>query len=258
MEEFIKNTMDPDSFVINDVIGDNSCLYRSLANYIYYAIPSMKIKQIKEFHKWGDVKDIDTVLKNFGYQSDEQEYLARLIQKKIVKYVQQHPDTVLCDEIGLSIRDYIPIVHEISYDEYVTAYSTFAGVSVEENLNSDNNDDTFTYDRWGSHLELLIISNVLKCPMIIFTSQKYNANRGKVETGVITSKTVNGTFISKPQKNVRLKVLQVIGGKYISKKLPVYLIWKKYKNHGHYMVCYPKQANQVDNYVKDIISLYTN
>lgn len=252
MEYFINNTIDPNEFVINNVIGDNSCLYRSLANYIFYAVPSMDIKHIKEFKKWGDVKDISVVLKYLGYQSYQQEYIARLVQQKIVKYARDNPDKILTDDIGISIKDYIPVIHDISYDEYIQAYSTFAGEKIDENKNNME-DDIINCDRWGSNLELLIISDLLKCPIVIFTSQRYNLNKNKIETGIINSNIINGLPVSKPHKNVRLKVLQVIGKEYIHNKLPIYLIWKKHKKLGHYMACYPKQHNELNNVIKNIV-----
>ena len=46
MDIFISNTLEPDNFIIEDVISDNACMYRALANTFYYNSPYKRISTI--------------------------------------------------------------------------------------------------------------------------------------------------------------------------------------------------------------------
>ena len=54
-QAFTYCTIDPELFQIQDVIGDNACLYRALADYIYCA-SHKSLRQILKFQDWGKIK----------------------------------------------------------------------------------------------------------------------------------------------------------------------------------------------------------
>ena len=233
-EEFNYNTINTSLFTINDVNGDNACMYRSLANYIYYATPHDDLLSLKRFKNWGEIKNIDIVSTKFGYYSEEQDELARFIQKLILHHIKINADTLI-EPINMKIRDCVPLFHDMEYNEYISVYTLFAGEH-KDNV-SDKNKDKLLYDRWGSILELTVFSNIVCTSVIIFNSQIYNKRTKKINTGKIIN--------SKPQKDVRLKIFQIINKKYLYDKLPIFLIWKKHHNYGHFMVCYPNNHNTI-------------
>ena len=48
---FICSTKDPEKFIIEDVIDDNSCCYRALANGLHYRIDTNNIFDYEDFFK---------------------------------------------------------------------------------------------------------------------------------------------------------------------------------------------------------------
>jgi len=86
-------------------------------------------------------------------------------------------------------------------------------------------------------LEVFIVSEIIKCPIIVFNTQTWSKRYKKI---------INGKIIkNKPEKNVRLKPSVVVGKKYIGKRLPIYLIWREYHGNGHYMTLYPKNNTDI-------------
>mgnify|MGYP001171953104 FL=1 len=235
MEEFNQSTIDPELFKIEDVTGDNACFYRAVANYTYFATPSDKINLIKRFYNWGKVKDIQ---KTLGHYSETQEDIARFIQNKIVKYVKNNPQEII-PQTGTSIENSIQIVHELTLDEYLEYYKLFAGDIDMDQLDLD---EEFIVDRWGSFIEQHVISEIIKCPIIVFNTQKYDKRHNKIINGKITS--------NKAEKGVRLRVSAVIGEKYLHTKMPIFIIWREYLNNGHYLVCYPKDTTKINEILK--------
>jgi hypothetical protein len=229
--EFLNSTVDSSNFTINDVADDNACMYRSIANYIYYATPHTSIHYLKRFKDWGKIKNIEDVLNNYGYFSEEQDLLARFIQKLIVRYIILNPSKIL-KEYSMSIENLIPIFHDITITEYIEEYEKFAG---DERLNKNE------YDRWGSLLELNIISEIIGCPIIIFNSQKFDNKTDKITNGKIVN--------SKPHKDVRFRIMQIINKDLLNKTFPIFLIWKKYNNNGHFMPCYPNSESIINNII---------
>lgn len=234
MDDFIHNTLDPELFSICDVLNDNACFYRAIANYMWHACPSQSINSVKRFYNWGRVKKISNCLEKYCHVQDE---LARFIQKKIVKYIQQNPDLIL-SQTGMSIADSIHMIHDITLDEYLECYKLFAG---DVECYTDSDTDEYYIDRWGSIIEQAVISNIIKCPVIVFNTQKYDTRFNKISNG----KIING----KAQQGVRLKLSAVIGQEFISHKLPIFLIWREYNKNGHYMVCYPKNPKTILDYI---------
>lgn len=236
MNEFIENTIDPIHFTIQDVENDNACFYRAVANYIYYAVPHTKVANIKRFYSWGNIK---TENSNLGRYSEVQDNIARFVQDKILKYIMKHPEEII-PATGMSIRDSIELIHEISYEEYNIYYSVFAGdIDMEQDLEQEE----FYVDRWGSIIEQYVISKIMKCPLVVFNSQRYDTKCNKISNG----KIING----KAHPDVRLKLYTIVGQEYLP-KLPIFLIWREYHKNGHYLVCYPKNTDKIIDILQNI------
>ena len=152
------------------------------------------------------------------------------------------PYKEILHETGMSIKDSIALIHDISFEEYVESYKNFAGdIDLDECLEEEGE----YIDRWGSIVEQSVLSNILQCPIMVFNSQKYDKKLGKI---------VNGKIIkNKPEKDVRLKLSSMSGGKYMG-KLPLFLIWREYHTHGHYLVCYPKDKSTINFVISDLIN----
>ena len=234
MDNFIQTTIDPELFEISDVLSDNACFYRAVANYIYFAVPSEKPSSVKRFYNWGTTKPIENCLSKY---CPVQEDLARFIQRKIVKYVKEHPEQII-PQTGTSLENSIDIVHELTLDEYLDYYKLFAGDIDVDQLDLD---EEFIVDRWGSFIEQSVISDIIQCPIIVFNTQRFDKKNNKLSNGKITN--------NKAEKGVRLRVSAVIGEKYLKKKLPIFIIWREYLNNGHYLVCYPKDTSKINEII---------
>ena len=236
MEYFKKNTVDPNKFIINDVIGDNACFYRSLGLYIYFATPYKEMNKVKRFYKWGQYKNVEQVNADLPKSSTNLEELARFLQTKIVDYIENNENEIIT-ETGMTIKQTIEVVHNISFEEYLSYYDVFAG-----DIDLEMLDEEIYFERWGSIVEQYVISKIIKCPIIVYNTQKWDTRYNKI---------VNGKVIkNKPEKGVRLKVTSILGKEYINKKIPICLIWREYNKNGHYLVCYPKNpSNNLDDYI---------
>ena len=238
---FISNTIDPDLFTIQNVIGDNACLYRALANYIYFATSPKSIRHVLKFKDWGQIKDISKVTSELGVYSETQDILAKEIQSLIVNYIADHPNDTIPQIANMTVENAIPLIHGISWEEYLAYYSEFAG---DADIMAEIDQDGYSVDRWGSTIEQYAISQIVKCPVVVFNSQKWDNKYKKI---------VNGKIINnKAQKDVRLKPTIIIGEEYIGNKLPIYLIWREYLNNGHYLVLYPKNPEVVQKVMDSI------
>jgi len=237
---FKNSTIDPDYFVIDDVLNDNACFYRAISNGIYFGTSDRSERTMLTMKNWGNTKKIDIVQNDFGQYSGKQDVLARFIQNEILEFVSKNPDIEVPYLGNMSLSNAINFVHDISWEEYLMYYSNFAGDIDEEQLEQEG----YYIDRWGSTLEQWIVSEMLKIPIVIFNSQIWNKRSQRINNG----KIIKG----KPQKNVRLRLTSVMGKKYFD-KLPIYLIWKEYNGEGHYLICYPKEPEKVLNIIKNMI-----
>lgn len=237
-EQFILDTIDTGLFTVQDINEDNSCLFRSLSNYFYYAMPSKKLVEMKQLKNWGNNKKLEDIDLTTNYIDGTRDRLARNILEKIVDYAEEHPDKSL-DDTGVTIRDYVPMVHNFSYSEYIDIYRTFPA---DKQYWMEDYDG---YDRWGSQLEVLILSKIVDCSIVILNSQKWNDKKNKVETGKIVN--------SKPQKNVRFKIYQIVNPSKLNDRLPIFLIWKKSGKGAHYIVAYPNDIQLVIDTLKNYI-----
>ena len=233
MEQFIHQTINPELFEIQDVPGDNACFYRSIANYIYYATPHSNITKLKRFYGWGKTKDISSVREVMKPYSNEQNQLAEFIQSKICTYIDEHSDEIL-PQTGMSIEKSIELIHDITLEEYLSYYEVFAG-DIDEN--QDLEDEDYYVDRWGSIIEQYVVSRIIKAPVVVLNSQRYDTVFNKISNGKIVN--------NKPNKDVRFRISAIIGEEYIGKKMPIFVVWREYYKSGHYMSVFPKNPSTI-------------
>ena len=148
-------------------------------------------------------------------------------------YIENYKDDIL-PQTGMSIENSIELIHEITYDEYISYYEVFAG---DVDINQDLENEEYYIDRWGSIIEQYVISKIIKAPIIVFNTQRYDTRYNKISNGKIIN--------NKAQKGVRFKISAIVGEEYIGKKLPVFLIWREYNKNGHYMAIYPKNSSSI-------------
>lgn len=220
-KEFKNNTIDPNNFYIEDVLGDNACFYRCVSNIIHY---------LNNINK---NKDTDFL----GFDSEKQEKMARKIQKLVAKWLYKNKDNIV-ENLGISVKEFVIHTHDLleDYDcdnykgtnlyddlmiEYLRRYSKFAG-----------DPHSTEYDRWGGAAEQYAISEIFKIPVYTYVYKKYNKQNGKIENGRIRK--------NKPEKGVRFKLYQVFGIKYLDKK-SMHLLYKNTQRcDGHYLCLYKK------------------
>jgi hypothetical protein len=246
--QFQEQSISPKHFQIENVVGDNSCLYRSIANGLHYRTSAgeeiLDINASRIHNKdYQEVYDKE----GWGLSGKIQELYSRKLQQishnwmKKNRY-QKYP------EIGITYRDLVESVHEIPFEEYETRYSHFAGDEVYEikdtgkiyqrgkRKGSKILHKIYMEERWGGLPEQLALSNYFQIPIIIYTSQKFDNHRKKVITGRIRN--------NKAEKGVRFKLYQIIGEKYLSQDItPILLLWKKSVNGPHYMALYQKESS---------------
>ena len=140
----------------------------------------------------------------------------------------------------MSIQNSIVLIHDITFDEYLASYNMFAG---DFDIDSDSDEDII--DRWGSIIEQSVLSIILKIPIIVFNTQKFDKRHQKI---------INGKIIkNKPEKDVRLKFSSISGLEYRN-ALPIFLIWREYHRYGHYLVCYPNSINDIHHLVTNMLN----
>jgi len=241
---FLENTFDPDIFKIEDVENDNACFYRAVSNVINYSCPSDKISSLKKLDNYGCYKNIEQVLQNedWGYSSDNQDKLSKYFQKKSYNWIKNNFHIYL-EEYGMNLETMCQITHEIDIKEYIDRYKYFAGDKIITKHDSGKVyksggkkgqpiiTEIELEDRWGSTLEQIALSEIFKVSIIILSPQ--NLLHNKIITGKITN--------NKAEKGVRFKVMQIIGKSYLLEKHPIFILWKKQKNEGHYIALYLKE-----------------
>ena len=237
MEEFMANTISSELFQVENVIDDNSCFYRALANAIGFLDKKINekelitVKLLKYNCSFLDFFKSD----KWGYDGDDQEELARKLQEICVEWISKNGEYIAPLHEGgpnILVKDLVEMVHGISYIDYCKYYQIFAGDIV---IDDDNNIVNIP-NRWGGLLEQFVISEILKLPIIILTPQKFDIRLNKIISGRINN--------DKPIKGVRFKVSQITGLKFIRNTKPhIFLLWKKSKNGEHYMALYPKNID---------------
>lgn len=257
-QDFINSTLDPGLFQVEDVSNDNACFYRAFANNLNYSTPSMSLNDIKDLIEYGNYKPLEEVYQdsNWGFYSERQDRLARYLQGKSYRWVSTNYTNQL-DEYGMDIGTMIFLSHDIDIKTYLDRYKYFAG-----DLVVDEHDSGKTYkkgektgqpiinkveleDRWGGTPEQIALSEAYKLPIIILTSQKYDVKKDKIITGKIRN--------DNPEKDVRFKLIQVIGKKYLEEKDPLFILWKKHNNQGHYMSLYIKNKKDINEIIPKLV-----
>jgi len=256
--DFILNTISANEFQIEDVSDDNACFYRAIANNLNYATKSNSLNDIKGLKYHGTCKTINEVYQNqqWGFCSDRQERLARYLQGKSYRWIQKNYSNHL-KEYDMDIGTMILITHDLDIDSYLDRYRFFAGDCIIEEFDSGKIhqvgeqkgqsvvEQCVLEDRWGGTPELIALSESYKVPIIILTSQKFDYKRNKIVIGKIR--------LNKPEKNVRFRLLQIIGKQYLDENFPICLLWKKCKNEGHYMSMYATNPQNISSLIKNKI-----
>lgn len=255
--EFNSNTLETSLFQVEDVVNDNACFYRAFANGLNYTSPNKSLHDIKDLKHFGTYKDLEETYQHpdWGYYSDKQDKLARYLQGKSYRWIKRNYKNQL-EEYGMDMGTMILLTHEIDIDMYLDRYKYFAGDIILESYDEASNqdieiDNVIEYemeDRWGGMPEQVALSESYKIPIIILTSQKYDKRYKKIVNGKIR--------LNKPEKNVRFKILQIYGKKYIGSKTPIFLLWKKKDRIGHYMSLYPKNKEFITNILTNQINDY--
>jgi hypothetical protein len=225
--DFINKTINPNSFYIEDVIGDNACFYRCISNIMQH---------FQELNFSYDSYDKNQN-QNVDLNSDEQENMARKIQKITSKWLYKNRNNII-EELGITVKEFVIHTHDLleDYDcdnyqgedlyedlmkEYVKRYSKFAGDPYSDE-----------YDRWGGAAEQYAISEILKVPVYTYVYKKYNRKNNKIENGRIRG--------NKPEKGVRFKLYQIFGKKF-SNENSIHLLYKNTQScDGHYLCLYKK------------------
>ena len=243
---FKLETIDPTLFYVEDVLNDNACFYRAFANSLNYNCQD--IEDNKLLVNCDQLKSIDEVYEHleWGYDGEQQEVLARHLQKLAYNWILENVSKKL-EEYDMSIDTMILLTHDIDINEYMHRYKYFAGDTVITKINTGkvyksgvNKGKSKFYneeleDRWGGTPEQIALSEHYNIPIIILTSQKYDEKKNKIITGKIRK--------NKPEKNVRFRLVQIIGERFLSTTLPIYILWKKTNTLGHYMSLYAKSPN---------------
>lgn len=240
--QFEKNTVDPKQLWVENVIDDNACCYRALANGLFHRSFYSTTEDILE-HKeeWNLFKEDTMEDDEWGFWGDEQDKMAKYIQQEIVKFIDKHQDTKLdtfSDKFApydMTFSELIMMTHGLNITEYIALYSMFAGE--EAFITTEFGDIEMADDRWGGLPEQIAFSFRFKVPIIVYACQKYSDRYKKIIAGRIRN--------NKAEKGVRYMVSQCIGVEFLKTTPPILLLWKKSVKGDHYMALYQKYANQV-------------
>lgn len=227
---FERETIDPSQFQIEDVMGDNACFYRALANVIFYLCQSTDVRELSSLKGYGTWKPIHAVYghEQWGVDGDQQLALAKLLHTQIFTWIMKHPKAPI-SECGMNLDMLIKTVHGLTIPEYTKVYSQFPNHSQKIPHNSN----------WAGLPEQVAFTRIFKVPLYIVTAVSFSSKSHRIYSGRI------GTN-NKPFKNVRLQLLQKIGTEFDTGEhnrpgiQPVYLLWKKCYQQGHYMALYPR------------------
>ena len=233
MELFNNNTIDPSIFIIKDVINDNSCLYRALANTLHLRMD--KEENIVNFNRPDNIINDE----NFSYDGILQEEIARELQEKAYHWIVSNLDKEY-PLLGINISDMITHCHEMSVEDYISYYKFFAGDLIVRNIKRNNKTiSELVPNRWGSILELYALSILYSVPICVYISQKYDIKNDKIITGKIRNE--------KAEKGVRFRMSELVGEEFLDKTPPIFILWRKTQCGPHYMSLYPKEEVWMDS-----------
>lgn len=223
LDIFNRETIEPGSFFFENVSTDNACFYRAISNCIKYNFSKLN----------NGVVDLNY---------EEQTKFARDIQYTCYKWVEKNQKKIMRigvdNDLEVSLEELIKMTHNISLQTYLINYKNFSGSLVF------NDDLEILSNRWGGYIEQLAISESLRQPIIIFSLQKFNNKSNKINFGRFTN--------NKPYKNTRLKILQVVGLKYLRNNNNIItLLWRKNTLGEHYISVYPKNIKNFTRYLSN-------
>ena len=172
---FTANTLDSEEYRLVDVMGDDACLFRSLAVGVFEHIDEIgysdMIKRII-VHPKSSIKDGKLHIK-------DQTELARRLQRVALNWIVMNKDKSLDCIGGEKIGDVAVNTHELEdFDEYFAYYSIFAG-----DVNyvfGDNGGKLKIPPRWGGYPEMVAISEVLDVDIQVYVPRKLNSKKNKV------------------------------------------------------------------------------
>ena len=235
---YINNTFDNSIFQCEDVFGDNKCFYRSAVNSLIWRSDLDKLntgkmlissKKFKTKNNYSLVYD-DAYSPFLDKYNDANEFQSDAIvhlENKVIQWVDKNRNKIY-EPLGSYVYDIVRMTHDICIDEYT-------------NRNPEKS------DLWGGLIEQIAISNLYKCPIVIFRPITYNLRSKKINEGIIKD--------SIPNKNVRFQITQILHPDK-TMNLPIYLLWKRY-GHGmdHYMSLYLKDFSNEELIFSNCVSL---
>lgn len=218
---FNRETIEPNIFFFENVLGDNACFYRAISNNIRYNYLNLKKGKV----------DL-TLVEQTKFSRDIQYTCYKWVEKNQKKKIKLGVD----NDLEISVEDLVEITHNINLENYLENYKNFSGSLVfTDNFNILSN-------RWGGYIEQVAISQSLQQPIIILSLQKFNEKTGKI---------ICGRFINnKPYKNTRLRIIQIIGKEFLDiNNSLITLLWRKNSQGDHYISVYPKNNKIFKDYL---------
>ena len=217
-QQFIKNSIDSNQFIIEDVEHDNACFYNCIATILI---------------RKGKYND------NIIIDKDKISKKAKQIQSKIVKWIYKNRKHKI-DDLGITLEEFVIYTHNLMedygiediedeeikkelMDEYYRRYSIFAGDDIEDE-----------FDRWGGACEQYAVSQIYKIPINVYHYKKYDDKKDKIVNGRIRN--------NKAERGIRFILSQSFGTQYKDdcnyEFNVLYQNTKKIK--GHYYCIYDK------------------
>ena len=234
---YINNTFDNTLFQCEDVLGDNKCFYRSIINSLIWRSDLDKLntakmlissKKFKTKNNYSLVYDdaYSPILEKYNDANEFQSDAILQLENKVIQWVDKNRNKIY-EPFGSYIYDIVRMTHDISIDEYI-------------------NREPSESDLWGGLIEQIAISNLYKCPIVIFRPTTYNSRSKKINEGIIKCNS--------PNKNVRLQITQILQSDK-QNNLPLYLLWKRY-GHGmdHFMSLYLKDFSNEELILSNCVS----
>lgn len=162
-DEFIKNTIPGDRFIVENVAEDNACFYRAVSNELCYNVdsPEDSSEVVLDFIGiWKTNKDYELQdTEKWGYGGSEQSRTAQIIQQLARKWIIQNRDSEIKSIPGYRVIDMLRDIHDVNFttsdatlnaslqnDDFIVAlydscYSNFAANSEDNSEDEDEIDD---------------------------------------------------------------------------------------------------------------------
>ena len=240
--EFITDTLDHDTFIVQDVADDNACFYRAIANQLFYRSRYNKAHIICSKNNRFGTKTLDNAIndKLWGYDGKEQTKMAKILQQTARKLLYKNRDKII-DELGITVEDFVIDTHELDdmeelfegwdhIDIYNSIYKTFAGKDV---FMRHDNKLVSLKERWGGAPEQWALSKYFKMPIVVYHLQQFNKSKNKIIQGRLWNNRLT--------KNSRFRIFQIFGLEYIDTMPKLNILFKRTRNGGHYLTLYENE-----------------